>query len=222
MIKTVVFDLDDTLYAEHQFVHSGFRTVDRWLFAETGVSGFFTSAINIFNGGMRGNIFDLALAGLGIQPGCDLIARLVNVYREHKPEITLYDDARWALGYFNQSKNLGMITDGHLITQQNKVAALNIASFFDVIVYTDELGRENWKPSALPYRKIMDSLNCCGDECVYIADNPVKDFITAKKLGWKTIQISRGYGEYSHVCPDEEHQAETTIVSLVELETLLA
>jgi putative hydrolase of the HAD superfamily len=33
-----------------------------------------------------------------------------------------------------------------------------------------------------------------GDECVYVADNPIKDFIGPKALGWGTVRIRRKQG----------------------------
>ena len=119
---------------------------------------------------------------------------MVRIYRGHRPDIKLFDDAKWALDYFGLGRELGIITDGYLITQQNKIKALKIEDCIDVIVYSDELGREHWKPSEKPYRTVMEKLSCNGNECIYIADNPEKDFVTAKALGWMTVHIRRSVG----------------------------
>ncbi len=162
-------------------------------------SRFFLIAEDFFRKGKRGNIFNLALLKLGVRN----------------------DDARWALEYFGQSRKLGIITDGYLITQKNKVKALKIEDCFDVIVYSDEIGREHWKPSEKPYRKIMGKLSCAGNECIYIADNPKKDFITAKALGWMTVHIRRPSGEYRHHVPQDGYEADKEITSLFELKELI-
>lgn len=41
MIKVVVFDLDDTLFPEHEFVLSGFRVVSNWVTTQYSITGFF-------------------------------------------------------------------------------------------------------------------------------------------------------------------------------------
>jgi putative hydrolase of the HAD superfamily len=222
MIKSVVFDLDDTLFSEYQFVLSGFRAVSTWLTINCAVRGFFPVAELLFRDGKRGNIFNLALDQLDVGYDDEYIRKLIQVYREHQPELSLYDDAKWAIDHFRQNKRLGIITDGNLITQRNKISALNIDEYFDIIIYSDEFGRESWKPSEVPYRKIMDAFEYSGDEFVYIADNPAKDFITAKKLNWQTIQICREAGEYTHLLLDNAHEADIKIDSLHELKKLIS
>src|SRR5687767_769940 len=91
----LVFDLDDTLYPECDYVRSGFAAVDRWLREHRGVTGFSEIANAHFRGGRRGNIFDLSLEELGLPRDPALVSRLVTVYREHKPSIRLHEDAEW-------------------------------------------------------------------------------------------------------------------------------
>ncbi len=83
-------------------------------------------------------------------------------------------------------------------------------------------GRENWKPSQLSYNKIMEAVRCRGSECIYVADNPRKDFVTAKRLDWMTVQIYREGGEYSSVTTETSHEADIKISSLTELEVVLS
>ena len=210
--KVLVFDLDDTLFPEEQFVLSGFQAVDRCL-QEKGHSGFFGMAATLFDRGVRGNIFDLSLAELKISTSRLLISDLIQVYRNHIPSLTLHKDAAWALNYFHGKAKIGLITDGYLETQRNKISALQIAPFFEAIIYSDEFGRDHWKPSATPYVKLVEALQCDHNECVYVSDNAQKDFITPNRLGWTTIQISREKGEYSKaiVAPEFEAQKKSLL-----------
>ncbi len=217
MIKAIVFDLDDTLFPEKEYVLSGFRAVDEWIATNCFATGFFEKAVHFFNKGNRGNIFNLTLNFLGIPYDEIFITKLIKIYREHKPRISLYDDAYWVINYYKQKKQLGIITDGYLITQKNKIQALKIESFFDTIIYSDEFGKDNWKPSQLPYLKMMESLGRSGNECIYIADNPDKDFIAPTNLGWKTVWINRNSGEYSHYIPKKGYGAKLRVSSLFEL-----
>lgn len=220
MIRALVFDLDDTLFPEHEFVLSGFQSVSKELATKYALPGFFEVAWQFFKEGKRNNVFNLALEELEFKYEPSLIQELLYIYRQHKPIISLHEDAKWAINYF-KNYHIGIITDGYLQTQQNKVEALSIQNSFDAIVYSDLYGRENWKPSPVPYNNIMQSLGCKGEECVYVADNPQKDFVTAKKLGWLTVQICREGGEYSQIVPQENYEAYSKIQTLMELKDVL-
>ena len=152
----------------------------------------------------------------------ELIQELVRVYRSHKPAIQLYPDASWILEHLRGKAQLGIITDGFLKTQQNKVAALGIEGLFDCIVYSDSFGAAEWKPSPTPYKTLMKRLECYGAECIYVADNPLKDFVSAKRLGWRTVQIVREGGIYSSVSVPDEFQASLRITSLRTLAELIS
>ena len=85
----LVFDLDDTLYPEHEYVRSGFAAVDLWLKQNRDITGFSELANEQFNSGKRGNIFDIVLDQLGCGNPAELVPALVKVYREHDPAIKL-------------------------------------------------------------------------------------------------------------------------------------
>ncbi len=221
MIKLLVFDLDDTLFPEREFVRSGFQAVGVWMLNKYSVAGFFEVAWKFFEEGKRGKIFNLTLEQLGVEYGPLMIQELLQIYREHKPTLSLYNDAQWAINYFKKDKQLGIITDGYLITQRNKVEALKIEANFDTIIYSDLYGRKNWKPSPVSYLKLMELTGCKGTECIYIGDNPRKDFVTAKNLDWMTAQICREGGEYCKIMPEKSHEANFKIKSLMELRELL-
>ena len=221
MIKVLVFDLDDTLFPEGEFVRSGFQTVGAWMLNKYSVAGFFEVAWKFFKDGKRGKIFNLTLEQLGVEYGPLMIQELLQIYREHKPTLSLYNDAQWAINYFKKDKQLGIITDGYLITQRNKVEALKIEANFDTIIYSDLYGRKNWKPSPVPYLKVMELTGCKGAECIYIGDNPRKDFVTANNLGWMTVRIFRQGGEYSSITPERRYDADLKITSLFELKEIL-
>lgn len=217
MIKAIVFDLDDTLYMEKQYVISGFQEVDLWVQRHYNVHGFFEKAISLFNQGHRGHIFNEALELLNTDIEYEMILQMLKVYREHLPKIQLYPDARWALQYFCDKAVTGLLTDGFLVAQRQKVKALDIGSYFKSIVYSDEWGREYWKPSPVPYIRMSTKMGIDPKQCVYIGDNPQKDFITAKRLGWTTICVKRADDLYSAAAIDSEYLADYQISTLYEL-----
>ncbi len=200
MIKLVAFDLDDTLYPERDFVLSGFKAVSDYLKDNFGSSkDYFDEFKNLFENGCRTNIFNIGLRNLKIDYDDSLIFKMVEVYRNHAPNINLYEDAAYILSQLKNKYKLALISDGYLSTQKNKIQSLDIEHYFDEIILTDEYGREFWKPNTFPFRKTMQYFCTGGSENVYIGDNPAKDFYAPNLLGWTTVHIQRQHSEYSNI-----------------------
>src|SRR6266436_3783313 len=89
----VVFDLDDTLYLERDYVRSGFAAVGEWVRTQFGLTSFAERAWNLFQEGFRRNIFDLALEEISLPASSETIKKMVRVYRSHVPDIRLAEDA---------------------------------------------------------------------------------------------------------------------------------
>ena len=134
----VVFDLDDTLYLERDFVRSGFAAVEAWLAVQHGVCDFQAHAWELFLAGRRGDVFDGALPMVGLEPRPALIERLVEIYREHRPTIGLEPAASDLLAALSGRCRLALLTDGYHDTQRRKVAALALEVWCDPVVCTDQ------------------------------------------------------------------------------------
>lgn len=215
-IRAVVFDLDDTLFPEAAYVASGFRAVGAGLARERGIEGFGERAAAIAAAGARGDVFDEALRRSGVAEGDlrPLVSWCVARYREHRPDIALFPEAREALDALRGRAKLGVLTDGWLVAQRRKVEALGLAARVDAVVYSDSFGREHWKPSEVPYRAVAEALGVAHDGCVYVADNPAKDFITARALGWRTVQVARPGQTHAAEAPSAAHAAEVSAPDL--------
>ena len=188
----VVFDLDDTLYLERDYVESGLRAVSIWAADQLGTAGLEEGMLEHFRAGARGHLFDDALAGAGICPAPDLIARMIQVYRQHRPCIRLAEDAARYLACPPPRTGLALITDGYLDAQRRKIRALGLhASGIEIAVCTDRWGREDWKPSSRAFEHVQAFFGLPASAFVYVADNPDKDFQAPRRLGWNSIQISR-------------------------------
>jgi len=183
-----VLDIDDTVILERDYVYSGFCAVDTWLRKNRELTGFLEKAWHLFETGRRKKIFDIILDELGFQEQ-GMIDNLVRVYRGHKPQITLLPDAERFLAR-HECQNLGIISDGYSSTQWAKVESLNLKSKVDRIIITDDWGVDFWKPNPRSFVTIQTSLS--PEECIYIADNPLKDFKAPEALGWSpSIRIRR-------------------------------
>jgi len=214
--RCVVFDLDDTLYLERDYVRSGFRAVAEWVRQRWGEARFAQVAWRHFLEGVRGTIFNRALEDLGLPADPEVISETVCIYREHMPDISLLPDARECLRRLRGRFFLGVITDGPFVSQQRKTEALGLPRLVDHILYTAELGEGFGKPHPRAFEEMQRHAGVSGEACVYIADNPRKDFIAPRQLGWGTVRIVREGGIYAGVESPEGQDAEWTVSDLLE------
>jgi putative hydrolase of the HAD superfamily len=188
----LVFDLDDTLYPERQFALSGFQAAGRWAQTALGIEGLAGDMTRLLDGGNLGQLFGMALAARRPDHTPEHLTALLEAYRDHQPELELFEDAVWALGRFAGHGGLGLITDGTHRVQAKKVAALGIGPHFRKIVYTDALGgRAFHKPHPKSYEMIEQALGMGADRFVYVGDNPSKDFIVPNARGWTSVMVAR-------------------------------
>lgn len=216
--RGIVFDLDDTLYPERDYVLSGFRAVAAWASHHLGLPAEqgFSELRSLFERGVRGDTFDRWLGAHGLAPY--LAKQLVSVYREHQPVLVPFAGVADLLDALGEKHSLGLLTDGYLAVQRRKLAALDLAHHFDAAVFSDELGREAWKPSPEPYREILDRLGMASSEAVYVADNPLKDFLGARRVGMSTVRFRCAGGEYARLEPPTcEHAPDAEVSSIDEL-----
>jgi len=226
MITTVVFDLDDTLYDEIEYCKSGFDAVAEFLTNQSEAPSAEARRISAvlweqFTTGNRTKTFNAAFDELDMGYDDELIGKLIEVYRNHNPKITLPQDSRDVLCELSTKYTLALLTDGFLPAQKLKVRALEIEKYFKCIVYTEQLGREYWKPSPAGFEKIMQTLRAKPENTVYIADNEKKDFIAPNKLGFLTIQIIRPARIHRSVSVEPEAAAQHTIRQISQLSGLL-
>ena len=189
-VRGVVFDIDDTLYLERDYVWSGFRAVGEFVSQQIGMPDFANRAWTLFTDGMRGNIFDQVLLDAGQSSAID-VAVLVDVYRHHKPDIVLLPDASQCLQQLVGKVQLACVTGGPVESQRAKVEALGLEAFFPTVVFTGSLGASFEKPHPRGFEMVEEALGLSGDKLVYVGDNPAKDFAGPRALGWKTIRIRR-------------------------------
>ena len=221
--NVVLFDLDDTLYPERDYVFGGFRTVAEYL---STICGFETDdilsrLISLFETGIRGNTFDLILQNLGLSSHIDLVQELIERYRTHTPRIKPYPEVARVLETLRLEFGLGLLTDGYASVQRRKVKALNIGHFFVSVLYSDDFGRKNWKPSLIPFKRLLVDLETEPSHAVYVGDNPHKDFIGARKMGITTIRTLRPNTEYYEISLQPEFEADYEIQALTGLPLLI-
>ena len=127
----------------------------------------------------------------------DDILYLVHEYRNHIPNISFFYDVTPFLDKLKR-KNIktGIISDGYISTQHNKAKVLELYDLFDKIIFTEELGREYWKPSPKSFEIMKNYCKVEYDEIMYIGDNPLKDFYIGSIYPIKTVRIIRKKSVY--------------------------
>jgi putative hydrolase of the HAD superfamily len=218
VVKAVIFDLDDTLISEKEYIKSGFKAVSREIEKDFSISNtkVFNKMLGLFNESAK-NVFNRVLGYFNIQYNKDYVNELVNLYRIHEPNIKFFDDVIPTLIQLkDKGYKLGIITDGYKDSQNKKLDSLNCRHMFDSIILTDEYGSDYWKPNERPYILMADQLKVKLCEMIYIGDNENKDFVTANKLGIKTICVKRENRVYYAEPFNNNYKAKYTVQSLNE------
>ena len=205
----IVFDLDDTLYNELDYLKSAYQHIAQQL-DQKDWKQLYTSMLSLYR--CKENVFEVLVSKYGVEQ-----KTLVDMYRYHLPNINLFDGI---LNIINNiiSKNgkLGIITDGRTKTQIAKLKALGVFDLFDKIIISEDLGTE--KPDEANYKAIESAIK--GTEYWYIADNLKKDFVSPNRLGWKSIGLidnGKNIHYQANQYMSEAHQPKHFILSYNEL-----
>lgn len=174
--KVIVFDLDDTLIKEIDFLKSAYLEIANHL---KGGEELYDKMFSEYEEGR--NVFDNLTKLYNIS-----IDSLLNIYRNHHPEkLQISIEVLHMLSQFKEEGyKLGVITDGRSVTQRNKLLASGLNEYFDLIIISEEFGSE--KPNNKNYEAFHKYK---ADSYYYIGDNIKKDFVTPNKLGWITIGL---------------------------------
>lgn len=221
-LEAIIFDLDDTLYPEREYVKSGFRAVSEFLGNRFNCDSdnILSELDRMFLNGYRGDLFDRLL---GHYSDWDVsINKLIEVYRNHIPKLKPFDGLEELLQLLKRNKKLALISDGYLDVQVKKFESLKLKKYFNSIIFPDQWGKEFWKPSTKPFRETLQQMKVNSGKTVYVADNPIKDFKGAKQLGIHTIRIRIENCEHTNKeAVSTEYAPDKTVYSLKELRELL-
>lgn len=185
----IVFDLDDTLYKEIDFLQSGYRHI----LQTYGLSSQFDAMLQVYQ--QQQDAFQWLIDNF-LPSVCK--DTLLELYRNHNPSLRLPKESRYLLEHLchiHPTPHLGIITDGRTTTQTNKIRALQLHHYMpdDAIIISERFG--SCKPSTRNYEVFMHQ--CPHADYWYIGDNLQKDFIAPNRLGWNTVCL-RDNGQNIH------------------------
>ena len=195
--KAVIFDMDDTLFLEEDYVLSGFKEVSFFLNSKFGIDAkdSYQFLKNRFIKYGRKNIFNLLL-NRNIKTLKDnnidaLIVNLVELYREHKPDIKLNSSVVSILKNIHHKKiKIVVATDGLASMQENKFYALGLDKLVDSVVYC--WNHDAAKPSKKCFQIALEAAGVGKENCIIVGDHPMNDIIPARILGIKAYRITTG------------------------------
>ncbi|QEY25161.1 HAD family hydrolase [Neisseria zalophi] len=211
----LVLDLDDTLYAEHDYKLSGIHAVCREissLYPEYREKDLI-SRINTDSSTWLEELCTICEFNESEKQS------LLWLYRTHKPNLNGFMPSEKLKCILKQFTACVLLSDGRSLTQRQKLKALNLLDYFDDILISEAYRSE--KPDSKRFLQVQQTYP--GKNYIYIGDNIKKDFITPNRLGWLTIGIrptSKNIHRHRADDFDEAHQPCVWIESINELPTL--
>ena len=179
--KVFVFDLEDTLYKEIEYLKSGYQAVADYLTKTYGVRDVYQEIWNFYQSGVK-DVFQKVLDEHHL-----LIdkADLIDMYRSHKPRIQLDEGVRFVLEQLRDRFQMAVITDGRTQTKRNIIEALGLSDYigWSDIYISEEVGHPKTEPYS--FMQIMKKYPNCN--YVYVGDNLQKDFVMPNLLGWDSF-----------------------------------
>lgn len=198
-LEAVIFDLDDTLYGEKEYVRSGYHAIAQILPQVKDATQKLWAAFE-----SKKPAIDEVLLSEGIYTE-DLKQRCLEVYRYHQPDIQLYEGVLPMLKTLRgEGYLLGIITDGRPEGQRVKLQALGLEHAVDHVIITDELGGVEYrKPNDTSFVRMRERLGVSFSEMCYVGDNMKKDFAAPEKLGMRSIWFRNLDGLYFYITDED-------------------
>ncbi|MBC3759775.1 HAD family hydrolase [Hyunsoonleella sp. SJ7] len=179
----VIFDLDDTLYNELDYLKSAFLEIAQYINkdSDNDVASIFEEMMRLYHS--KSNVFVEILNRYDTKATKE---ELLHLYRNHSPNIKLSDERKLVLDFLkNKGVKMGLLTDGRSRQQRSKIKALGLDEYFTEIVISEEFGSEKPNENNFLYFEKAFGIG----QYFYIGDNVSKDFLSPNRLGWTSVCI---------------------------------
>jgi putative hydrolase of the HAD superfamily len=210
----VVFDLDDTLVKEIEYLKSAYRYIAHYYQPTYAETVYETMLADYY---MGKPVFQTLIQRNGLS--CS-VSDLLHTYRTHQPMLTLSTDTQHVLNMLQKYQiPVGLVTDGRSLTQRNKLKAVALEDYFFKVIISEEMG--STKPDLANFRAIETVQPA--QTYWYVGDNVSKDFIGPNQLGWKTAcLLNNGENIHTHQFQDysidfQPHHTVSTLSDLLPL-----
>lgn len=221
MIKLIIFDLDGTLYDPDLYFKSAFKVISKFLARDIidESASKIEKKLWFFRrkkGSMYKKLFDDVLFHYGVK-NKELVKKLVKLF--HSAPLTNlkpYDDASEIIEFLSKDHVLAVVTHGNSEKQSEKLKGLKLLKYFDFVISAKD--EKISKTDKKLYAKVLKK-GYAPREVLYVADNPLTDFIACKRLGIKTVRILRG--EFAKTKVAKEYNSEFKIKDFYELKNII-
>ena len=197
MIKAVIFDLDNTLI---DFMYMKNQAVD------AAISGMIESGLNTSQKDAKKEIFKIYekegyeyqevlneyIVSINKKISYKILAAGIVSYRRAK-EKSLVPYAHVAETLIELSKmgmKLGLITDAPSREAWTRLYSVGLHHIFDKVLTYDDT--KVYKPSKVPFNKILDCFKINAEDAVMVGDWPERDLAGVKSVGMKTAFAKYG------------------------------
>ena len=193
--KSVVFDMDNTLYDEANFFK---KVIDELAIQEDIKFHIDLNYKKLLNLRLKSKdiFYDILSTDDSLNRKDILILKdkLFNLAVNHEFKISPYDDLIPFLEYLSELKiNKYILTNGVPAIQKNKFKSLSLKDFFGTNFYSArEIGCGSEKPEVEVFQRMLDITGNKNHEVLFIGDNPKTDFNAPFLIGCKSMRLKKG------------------------------
>lgn len=213
MIKTVLFDLDDTLFDHRHASREGLRSV--WkrytcfqemtleelekehsqMLEQIHFSHVLFGKMTIEEA--RSERFKLIFLNRGIEVDFNTANNAAEIYRmAYQKNRRKTEGSEELLKYFKKQYNIGIITNNLISEQEEKLEYLGLSSYIDIMITSEEARVP--KPDPQIFNLTLKKFNAKPDEVIMIGDSWEHDILGAHNMGIKCVWLNHD----KILCPD--------------------
>ena len=190
MIKSVLFDLDNTLLnrdaSVKKFIELQYERLHKYM-EYVPKEKYITRFIELDDRGYvwKDKVYQQLTDELAIE-GISWEELLRDYLENFKYCCVSFDHLVEMLDTLKECNiSLGMITNGYGQFQMDNIKALGIEEKFEVILISEWEGIK--KPNPCIFEKAAERLDATPNQCVFVGDHPINDIKAANEVGMKSI-----------------------------------
>lgn len=231
MVKTVFFDLDDTLFDHRHSRRCGFMALkalhpalsaadirDMEIYHErlirANLKKVLSKEISVHDAMTRRICALCTRFGLTLDPADipEAVRRYDAAYRKSRRAVP---GSRELLEMLKEEVRIGIITNGFCSLQEEKIAIMGISPLIDLLVISEEVGYQ--KPDKRIFKTALAMAGTAPADSVYVGDSWKVDIVPAAACGLRAVWLNR----YRQACPDPSLAQEITAYSGLDFRKLL-
>lgn len=207
MIKTITFDLDDTLWHTSATIQYAEQVHREWLeknipklASKYQAADFFELRKQLIKqqpdlihriSDLRRKVLNHALLDLGHEPmaASRLSQAAFDVFVRARQTVFVFEGVHQCLTELAEQFTLGVITNGNANVFQTE-----LGRYFDFAICADKIKVS--KPAAEPFQAALLNAQCQHHEMLHIGDHPEHDVLGAQKLGINSLWYNPGQAEW--------------------------